>query len=104
MPYYFIANIKIYDKSEYKKYIEKSGTIFSKYKGEYIAVDNNPAVIEGNRKYTRTVIIKFNTKNEFNEWYNSSEYKEILRYRLSAAHCDSILVKGLNEEFPTTNY
>jgi uncharacterized protein (DUF1330 family) len=104
MPYYFIANIKINDETEYKKYIEKSGSIFSKYKGEYIAVDNNPVIIEGNRQYTRIVIIKFKTKEEFDEWYNSREYKEILQHRLSAANCDSILVKGLNEEFPATKY
>jgi len=95
MPYYFIANIKIHDESGYIKYIEKSGEIFSKYNGEYLAVDNNPDILEGNWQYTRTVIIKFETKEDFKNWYNSPEYKDILKYRLSSAHCDTILVKGL---------
>jgi len=95
MPYYFIANIKIFDETEYKKYLIKSGEVFSKYNGEYLVVDNNPEVLEGNWKYSRTVIIKFDTKPDFEKWYNSSEYKEILKYRLSSSTCDTILVKGL---------
>lgn len=95
MPYYFIANIRINDESEYKKYVEKSGEVFSKYKGEYLAVDTNPEILEGEWKYTRTVIIKFDTKTDFHKWYFSPEYKEILKYRLSSSHCDTILVKGL---------
>jgi uncharacterized protein (DUF1330 family) len=97
MPCYFIANIKITDESIYKKYVEESGEIFSKYNGEYLAVDDNPEVLEGNWQYSRTVIIKFETKNDFKKWYNSPEYQEILEYRLSSSHCDTILVKGLRD-------
>lgn len=95
MPYYFIANIKIHNEQEYKKYIVKSGKIFSRYNGEYLAVDNNPEVLEGDWKYSRTVIIKFDSREEFSNWYNSPEYQEILRHRLSSSDCDTILVKGL---------
>lgn len=42
MSCYFIANIRIHDEKEYQKYIEKSGSTFRKYNGEYLAVDNNP--------------------------------------------------------------
>ncbi len=95
MPYYFIANIKIKDESGYKKYVEKSGEVFSKFNGEYIAVDNKPEILEGEWRYSRCVIIKFETRDDFSKWYNSQEYKEILEYRLSSSHCDTILVKGL---------
>lgn len=95
MPFYFIANIKLTDESGYKKYVEKSGEIFSKYNGEYLAVDNNPEVLEGNWQFSRIVIIKFETKSDFQKWYNSTEYQEILKYRLSSSRCDTILVKGL---------
>ncbi len=93
MSYYFIANIKIQDEKEYQKYIEKADEVFSKYKGEYISVDNNPIVLEGNWDYTRTVLIKFTSKEDFDNWYNSSEYQNILKHRLKAAICDTILIK-----------
>lgn len=97
MAYYFIANIKINDTKEYQKYINGADEVFSKYNGEYLAVDDNPSQIEGNWNYTRAVLIKFESKDDFENWYNSKDYKAILKYRLNAADCDSILVKGKNK-------
>lgn len=94
MSYFFVAQIKINDFDEYKKYVDNSGDVFKKYKGEYLAVDNNPAILEGNWEYSRAVIIKFENSDDFYEWYNSPEYQEILKHRLVAADCDTILVKG----------
>jgi uncharacterized protein (DUF1330 family) len=96
MSYYFNAQIKINDEIEYQKYIDNSEDIFRKYNGEYLSVDNEPVILEGEWDYTRTVLIKFKSKNDFKDWYNSDEYKKILAYRLKAADCDTILIKGLD--------
>lgn len=95
MSYYFIAQIRINDTTEYQKYIDTASEIFSKYKGEYLSVDNAPLILEGQWDYTRTVLIRFENKNDFDAWYNSNEYREILAHRLKAADCDTILVEGL---------
>ena len=92
--YYFIANIKVDDESEYQKYIDKVDEVFAKYNGNYLAVDNNPKILEGDWKYSRSVIIEFKSKLDFNKWYNSKDYQEILKIRLNAAKCDTILIKG----------
>lgn len=47
MSYYFIAQINMNDETEYQKYIDKAGGVFEKYNGEYVAVDNEPTVLEG---------------------------------------------------------
>lgn len=96
MSYYFVAQIRIKDDIEYQKYIDKSGDIFKKYRGEYLSVDNKPRVLEGDWTYTRTVLIRFNNKNDFEEWYNSKDYQDILKHRLKAADCDTILAEGLD--------
>ncbi len=96
MSHFFIAQIRINDEIEYQKYIDKAGEIFRKFKGKYLAVDNNPKLLEGNWHYTRTVIIEFKSKRDFNEWYHSNDYQFILKHRLKAADCDTILVKGLD--------
>lgn len=96
MSYYFIAQIRIKDGIEYQKYLDNADNIFRKYKGEYLSVDNNPQIVEGCWNYTRTVLIRFNNKNDFDEWYNSKDYQDILKHRLKAADCDTILIKGLN--------
>ena len=95
MNYYFIAQIKINDQTEYQNYISRAGEIFSKYRGKYLAVDNNPEVLEGRWNYTRTVLIRFDSRKDFDDWYHSEEYQEILKYRLKAAECDTLLVEGV---------
>ena len=96
MHYYFIALIKINDSREYQKYLEKASEIFEKYNGEYLSVDNDPLVLEGKWNYTRAVLIKFKSKNDFKKWYHSKDYQQILTFRLNAADCDTILVKSLD--------
>jgi uncharacterized protein (DUF1330 family) len=95
MSYYFVANIRIRDPEEYQKYIQSAENVFDKYNGKYLAVDNEPELLEGNRSYNRIVIIEFPSKEEFICWYKSAEYQGILKHRLRAADCDTILVKGV---------
>ncbi len=94
MSYYFVANIKINDLEEYKKYINEVDEVFARYNGKYLALDDNPTELEGSWKYSRAVIIEFKNKEDFESWYNSKDYQRILRYRLNAADCDTILIKG----------
>jgi len=94
MSYYFVANIKINDQLEYQKYIDKVDEVFSKYNGKYLAVDDNPKIIEGKWDYSRAVIIEFNTEQEFNNWYNSNDYQDILKHRINASESDTLLIKG----------
>jgi len=95
--YYFIAQIKINNHSEYQKYINEAGDIFKKFKGKYIVANDQPETLEGEWKYTREIVIEFKNKEDFDDWYYSEDYQRILKYRLGAAKCDSILVKGLEQ-------
>lgn len=94
MSVYFMANILITNDQEYQSYLDRSGEIFARYKGSYLAVDNNPDVLEGEWKYSRAVLIRFEKQADFDAWYRSDEYQEILKYRLSASECDTILIQG----------
>jgi uncharacterized protein (DUF1330 family) len=95
MSCYFIARIRINNDVEYQKYIEKAGDIFKKFNGEYLSIDDSPLILEGQWNYSRSVLIRFNNQKDFDAWYNSEAYQEILKHRLNAADCDTILVKGL---------
>lgn len=96
MKQYFVAQIKIDDPVEYEKYLDKFDEIFSKYKGEYLAIDESPAILEGNWDYTKSVLIKFNNKRDFENWYYSEDYQKILKYRLNSSKCDTILLEGFD--------
>ena len=65
MANYFVAQIRINDHEEYEKYLENFDEIFSKYKGEYLAIDESPTLLEGEWDYTKAVLLKFNSKEEF---------------------------------------
>jgi uncharacterized protein (DUF1330 family) len=96
MIHYFVAQIKINDHEEYEKYLENFDEIFSKFNGEYLAIDESPTILEGNWNYTKSVLVKFHSKKDFEDWYYSVEYQKILKHRLHAAKCDTILLEGLD--------
>lgn len=95
MIHYFVAQIKIHNHDEYEKYLDKFDDIFSRYKGEYLAIDESPALLEDEWNYTKSVLIKFNSKKNFEDWYYSDDYQKILKHRLNASKCDTILLEGL---------
>jgi uncharacterized protein (DUF1330 family) len=94
MSVYFIAHITMTDELVYKKYLEECDEVFEKYKGTYLAVDENYTTIEGNIDSTKIVLISFDNENDFNSWYHSEDYQKIVKYRLLGAKCNSILVHG----------
>jgi uncharacterized protein (DUF1330 family) len=96
MTHYFAAQIKINDPDEYEKYLDKFDDIFSKYKGEYLAIDESPNLLEGDWNYTKSVLIKFKSKKDFEDWYYSDDYQAILKYRLNSSKSDTILIEGLD--------
>jgi len=94
MSAYFIANIRIHDETEYKKYLKDLDEVFAKFNGEYLSWDDHPEVLEGKWDYSRAVLIRFPNKEDLKRWYDSEDYRRILRYRLNAAECDTIIVQG----------
>jgi len=97
MSAYFIASIRIHDEQEYSKYLEQVDSLFSEYNGTYLAVDDNPCILEGKWNYSKVVLIRFPSESDLRKWYESDEYQKILKHRLSGAQCDTLLVHG-NEE------
>ena len=95
MSVYFMASIRIKDEQEYQLYLDRADEIFARYKGTYLAVDKHPEELEGSWNYSRAVLIRFESSADFEAWYHSAEYQEILQYRLSAAQCDGILIEGI---------
>lgn len=89
-----MASISIKDENEYKKYLEGADGVFAKYRGSYLAVDDHPQLLEGKWESERAVLIRFENREDFEAWYQSEDYQEILKHRLSAAECNTILFEG----------
>lgn len=95
MSCYFVARISIHNPEEYQKYLDGADAVFAKFNGHYLAVDEHPETLEGGPFCGRVVIIEFPGEAELRQWYDSPEYREILRHRLKAADCSTLLVRGL---------
>jgi len=95
MSAYFIANIAIHDEKEYAKYCDAVEDVFRQFNGKYLAIDENPEVLEGQWAYSRLVLIEFPDKASLKAWYHSNAYQAILQMRLAGAKCDAIIAESL---------
>jgi len=89
-----MANIHIRDEAGYQKYLDMAEEVFSMYRGTYLAVDKDPQLLEGEWKPGRAVLIRFDSREDFEAWYRSDDYQEILQYRLASSISDAILIRG----------
>ena len=95
MAYYFSAKISMINPEVYQQYLDEAEEIFNRFNGTYLAVDKSPKLLEGHWDYSRSVLIAFRSKADFEAWYYSIDYQRILKYRLAGARCDTILIQGL---------
>ena len=93
MSCYFIAQINIHDRDEYQKYLDGYDEIFAKYKGIVITADENPEILEGEWPFERTVLIRFPNEDEAMRWYESPEYRELVKHRHRSSEANIILLK-----------
>jgi uncharacterized protein (DUF1330 family) len=94
MSAFFIARIRIHDEELYRKYLDECDRIFERYEGEYLAVDAAPRTLEGEPFDGRVVLISFPSEEALERWYYSDDYQRILQYRLAAADCEAVVIRG----------
>lgn len=94
MSVYIVAQITIHDRAEYARYEEGFLGVFQRFKGELLAVSENPAVVEGAWPCTRTVLMRFPSQDEAERWYRSPDYQAIAQHRLRASTGNAVIVEG----------
>ena len=95
MSVYMIANLTIDDRERYAQYEAGFVEIFARYDGELLAVDEAQEVLEGEYDHTRTVILRFPTKEAAHAWYDSEEYQTLAKHRFAASSGSALIVQGL---------
>jgi uncharacterized protein (DUF1330 family) len=91
---YGIGLIRIDDRDAYREYERDFGRIFQRYGGTIAAASEQPAVIEGEWPWTRTVLIRFPSRAEFDRWYQSPEYQALAKLRWSSSVANLVLVEA----------
>ncbi len=91
---FVIFNIDVTNPEDYNEYITKVKPIVEKFGGEYVVRGGTNQVVEGNWKYSRTIVLKFPSYEKALEWYNSEEYQPIKQIRLDNAISNGIIIQG----------
>jgi uncharacterized protein (DUF1330 family) len=96
MSVYVIAQISITDRAIYNKYQARFLEVFAKFKGQLLAADENPQVVEGVWNREKVVMMKFPDQESFEAWAFSPEYQEIVKDRYAGSEATVLLVKSFN--------
>jgi len=92
MAAYFIFSHRVLDAERLNKdYLPKAVDTLKAYDPDILVVDQDIEVVEGRTDDNRTVILKFNSREEAKRWYNSSEYQAIINLRLESVDGRAIL-------------
>ena len=95
MSVYVVAQINIHDRDRYAQYEAGFMDVFAQYGGAILAVDEAPAVLEGQWSCTRTVLIRFADDAGARAWYDSEAYQELAYHRWAASAADIALLHGV---------
>ena len=95
MPAYLIAEHKITDTVKFEEYRTKVAPMIARFGGRYLTRGGSHKILEqGYWQPERVVVIEFPDMAALNAWYNSPEYKPLIKLRQSAAIDMLITLEG----------
>lgn len=94
MAAYLIGQIQIHDQEEYAKYTDGIFPQIEQFNFEVLVADDDAQVVEGEWKTCRTVVLKFENRQELDRWYNSPEYQGIIQHRINATTSNVVIAEG----------
>ena len=80
MAAYLLGNLKVTNPEGFTKYRELVAKTIADHGGEYIVADVNSVPVEGDPEHL-SVVLKFDSMEALQGWYDSPEYQEILALR-----------------------
>ena len=97
---YWIVHVDITDQEQFKKYVEANADALRKYGARFLARAGQYTVAEGTTR-TRNTIVEFPSYQAALDCWNSPEYQAALKFRLSAAAIDLVIVEGYEGPQPS---
>jgi uncharacterized protein (DUF1330 family) len=92
---YIIADVEVLEPNEYESYKRGAAASAEKFGGRYIVRGGKVALLEGDWKTNRFVIIEFPSVEKAREWFESEEYQQAAAIRHRTARSKLILVEGV---------
>ena len=95
MPVYIVANHVVNDPQLLEEYLQTAGSTMGTVPVKVLAADLASKPVEGTPRGARTVILEFESEEDFRTWYDSPGYQAAVGKRLAATDGFSVLVQGL---------
>ncbi|HYW91220.1 MAG TPA: DUF1330 domain-containing protein [Gammaproteobacteria bacterium] len=98
MPAYVIARMKVNDPDGYRRYAEQTPDVVARYGGRFLVRGGRMTLREGdNSQLDRTVVVRFDSFEQAQVFYDSPEYQEIATLRWQAAESELLIVEGTGD-------
>lgn len=101
MTVYIVGHIDITDRETYAGYEAGFREIFERYDGEVLAVDDDSMMLEGKKRHTRSVIVRFPERAAALAWFHSEAYQELAAIRWRSSTAEINLIEGFGAEDET---
>jgi uncharacterized protein (DUF1330 family) len=95
MPAYVIVETDIHDPNQYERYKQASPGAVAAGGGRFLARGGELAVLEGDWRPTRLVVLEFEDLDAAKRFYASSVYQDAKRLREGAANLNMVAVEGV---------
>jgi len=95
MPTYIVGDIHITDPAAYQAHVPRALATIARFGGRVIAGGGSRVdLLEDDPMPERVFIVEFPTADAARRWYQSPDYKEALKVRLSASRGRVFLIEG----------
>lgn len=95
MPAYFVIQNRVTDDEAMQTYLSTAVETLLAHGAEILVVADDSTAIEGDPQFPRTILIRFDTREQAMAWYESPEYQAAVPIRLRATEGCAVLVDGL---------
>ena len=94
MPTYVVGDIHVTDLAAYEAHVPRALATIACLGGRVVAGGGKIDLLDGDPMPERIFIIEFPTADAARRWYQSDDYQEALKVRLSASHGRVFLIEG----------
>ena len=81
MAVYALAQLTMKNRAAYDRYQARFMEVFRHYRGQLLAADEAPTVLEGKWPMDKLVLISFPDEQAFREWHESPAYQDAAAFR-----------------------
>lgn len=96
MTAYLVAHLDVHDAGTFERYRERVAPLVDRFGGRYRIRGGRIAVLEGEWRVARLVVIEFQSRDAAQLFYDSPEYRELIPLRQEAARGAVAIVDGVD--------